>query len=227
MRRATRGARSPRPRRVPLIWGTPRRPVGVGAQELDVTHLDRPQPADQADSSASAGIQTSDQRSELSRPPSDALGDRSRQPGDGARAPGGSVVVPRIVPRTERNAENSPKTGFNGSTVDNGQCTEPLRVSCVHRGDLRGTHDRWSRQTRGGDPICAHHPASPDSRALVIMTSHNRPCAASISSAATTSGGRRCRTRSVRVRERDFDDVPHLKDRHRRAGPPRTTTHGK
>jgi hypothetical protein len=29
------------------------------------------------------------------------------------------------------------------------------------------------------------------------------------------------------VRERDFDDVPHLKDRHRRADRPLTTIHGK
>jgi hypothetical protein len=33
--------------------------------------------------------------------------------------------------------------------------------------------------------------------------------------------------RPVWVRERDFDDVPNLKGRHRRAGQPQTTTHGK
>jgi hypothetical protein len=43
------------------------------------------------------------------------------------------------------------------------------------------------------------------------MTSHNRSCAASTSLAAITSGAVLLH-RPIRVRERDFDDIPRLKD---------------
>jgi hypothetical protein len=73
-----------------------------------------------------------------------------------------------------------------------------LCISGIHRGDLRWAHDRWGGETSGAEIRNATSPGQPRFSALVIMTSHNRPCAVSISPAATTSPGRRCRTgRSV------------------------------
>src|SRR6516165_10348514 len=51
----------------------------------------------------------------------------------------------------ERDAENAPQTGCSGLAIDLGQCAEPLRISCIHRGDLRGTHDRWGGETSGAE----------------------------------------------------------------------------
>ena len=94
----------------------------------------------------------------------------------------------------ERDAQDAAESGCNRITIGIRQCTEPLRVSGVHHGDLGGARDRRSGQTGGAEIRHALIVGLPRFWALAIMTGHNRPFAASISSAATTSPGRRCRT---------------------------------
>jgi hypothetical protein len=91
----------------------------------------------------------------------------------------------------ERGAEDAPQTGSNGLPIGAGQCAEPLRIPGIYRGDLRGAHDRRGRETGGAEIRYAYIVRPPGSRPLVIMTTHNSPCVASISPAMTTSAGRR------------------------------------
>ena len=126
----------------------------------------------------------------------------------------------------ERNADNAPETDCNGFAIDPRQCAEPLRVSGSYCSNLRWADDRWSREARTIEIRYAYivRPAP-----VLGAGDHDQPQKAMRHldlSGGDDEGGTALSNRPVCIWERDLDDVPNVKDRHTRAGRPRTTIHG-
>jgi hypothetical protein len=60
-----------------------------------------------------------------------------------------NTTLPFSLGCLEHGAEDGAQTGCNGFSIGARQLAEPLRISCIHRGDLHRTHDRWGGETSG------------------------------------------------------------------------------
>ena len=165
-----------------------RSPAALGG---DVAQFDRPQPAYRADD-----VRLGDGAFRAS---AQSLGCRDRH--RGVRSQSGSGLWRRrhFLPDASsaplrmplRQDATTPRSTWGNVPSRSASRASTVAIFAGHTIDGAGSPaERRSEMPRS--------PRQPRFSALVIMTSYNRPCALSISPAATTSAGRRCRTgRSV------------------------------
>ncbi len=128
--------------------------------------------------------------------------------------------------RSSRARSVRPRWSLYGSAIRGRQHAQPLGIAGLDRGDLGRAHNRGRGQPGGAQVRyrCVTRPA-----AIFGAGDHQQPNEAVRGlDLARCNDERRAALpdRAIGIRERDLDDVPRVKDRHRRACRPPTTTRG-